>query len=61
MANAFAVRVHPHVWGTGVALAVGLQTDHDAARQPAEPQPDLQSEPFTESALRIDAQPRGQF
>ena len=46
MANAFAVRVYPHVWGSGVALAAGLQTDRDAARQPAEPQPDLQSAPL---------------
>ena len=25
MANAFGVRVNPHVWGTGVALAASLQ------------------------------------
>ena len=25
MANAFGIRVNPHVWGTGVALAASLQ------------------------------------
>jgi len=25
MANAFGVRVNPHVWGTGVAMAASLQ------------------------------------
>jgi D-galactarolactone cycloisomerase len=25
MASAFGVRVNPHVWGTGVALAASLQ------------------------------------
>jgi D-galactarolactone cycloisomerase len=25
MANAFGVRVNPHVWGTGIALAASLQ------------------------------------
>jgi len=40
MANTFGVRVYPHVWETGVALAAALQTDRDAARQPAEPQLD---------------------
>jgi D-galactarolactone cycloisomerase len=25
MANAFGVRVNPHVWGTGVGLAASLQ------------------------------------
>ncbi len=40
MANAFGVRVNPHVWGTGVALAASLQLIASTSRQPAGPPPD---------------------
>jgi D-galactarolactone cycloisomerase len=55
VANAFGVRVYPHVWGTGVALAAALQLiatlpDNPPSLNPIPPLFEFdQSEPFTDT------------
>jgi D-galactarolactone cycloisomerase len=59
MANAFGVRVSPHVWGTGVALAAALQPIATLPDNPPSLNPSLlvefdQFEPFTDTGSPAD-------
>src|ERR1700730_4856647 len=65
MANAFGVRVNPHVWGTGVALAASLQLiatlpDNPPSLNPIAPRLEFdQSEhPMKMAVLREPIRPR---